>query len=46
MILELYLSQKVLGNLDVITPINYDYFDCEYGNNVLSVNPGKQLPDF
>lgn len=46
MILELYLSQKVLGNLDVITPINCDYFDCEYGKSVLAINPGKKLPDF
>lgn len=46
MILELYLSQKVLGNLDVITPINCDYFDCEYGKSVLAINPGKSLPDF
>ncbi len=46
MILELYLSQKVLGNLDVITPINCDYFDCEYGKSVLAINPGISLPDF
>ena len=46
MILELYLSQKVLGNLDSVTPVNCNYFDCKYGYNVLFANPGKQLPDF
>lgn len=46
MVLELYLSQKVLGNLDLITPINCDYFDCEYGLAMLAANPGKKLPDF
>lgn len=46
MVLELYLVQKVLGNLDVITPINCDYFDCEYGLAVLAGNPGQELPDF
>lgn len=46
MILELYLAQEVLGNLDTITPVNCDYFDCEYGIDVLEVNPGKRLPDF
>ena len=46
MILELYLSQKVLGNLNTVTPVNCSYFDCKYGYNVLSANPGNQLPDF
>ncbi len=46
MIMELYLSQKVLGNLDAVTPVNCDYFDCNYGYNAIYANPGKQLPDF
>lgn len=46
MILELYLSQIVLGNLNAVTPVNCNYFDCNYGSNALVVNPGKQLPDF
>ena len=46
MVLELYLAQIVLRNLDSITPINCDYFDCEYGLTVLAGNPGNSLPDF
>lgn len=46
MVLELYLAQIVLRNLDSITPINCDYFDCEYGLAVLAGNPENGLPDF
>ncbi len=46
MVLELYLSQKVLGNLDAITHIKCEYFYCEYGLSVLDADPGKKLPDF
>ena len=30
-VLELFLSQNVLGNFNQITSIGCNYFDCEYG---------------
>ena len=46
MVLELYLSQVVLENIDSIRSIGCRYFDCPYGPSALLVNPGKRLPDF
>lgn len=46
MVLELYISQRVLGNLDKITMISCNYFDCGYGLAHIVANPGKMLPDF
>ena len=46
MVLELYLSQKAIGNVDAITTISCDYFSCDYGLSNLVVNPGNKLPDF
>ena len=46
MVLELYLSYTVLGNIDKIKDIGCKYFDCEYGLENLMVNPGRLLPDF
>ena len=45
-VLELYLSQKVLGNIDAVSTIPCDYFDFEYGLSRLDVNAGHRLPDF
>ena len=45
MVLELYLSQAVLGNLDSITSIGC-CFDCDYGLAYIVSNPGHKLPDF
>lgn len=46
MVLELYLSQRVLGNLDVISRIRNDYFSCGYGFSYLIATPQVTLPDF
>lgn len=46
MVLELYLSQTVLNNLDAIKSIGCSYFDCDYGLAYLATNAGHQLPDF
>ena len=46
MVLELYLSQKALGNVNAITSLGCNYFDCDYGLSHLAVNAGKMLPDF
>lgn len=46
MVLELYLSQKVLSNQDVIKSIGRSYFDYDYGLVYLAVNIGNHLPDF
>ena len=46
MVLELYLSQTVLNNLDAIKSIGCSYFDCDYGLSYLVVNAGHNLPDF
>ena len=46
MVLELYLSQAVLRNLDAITSIGCCYFDCDYGLAYIVSNPGNKLPDF
>ena len=46
MVLELYLSYVVLGNIDKIKAIGCKYFYCEYGLEKLMVNPGHVLPDF
>ena len=46
MILELYLSQTALGNVDIITTLGCCYFDCDYGLSHLSVHSRNKLPDF
>lgn len=46
MVLELYLSQKAIGNVDSISRIGCDYFDCDYGLSHMVVNAGNKLPDF
>ena len=46
MVLELYLSQKAIGNIDAISIIGCDYFDCDYGLSHMVVNAGNKLPDF
>lgn len=46
MVLELYLSQIVVGNLDLVTRVGCEYFDCNYGLSFMAVNPGHKLPDF
>ena len=46
MVIELYLSQKTMGNVDAITSLGCDYFDCEYGLAHLVSDADKRLPDF
>ena len=46
LVLELFLSQKALGNVDEITLIGCDYFKCDYGLSYLEVDVGKRLPGF
>ena len=46
MIIELYLSQAALGNIDCITEIGCSYFDCRYGLSPIMGNHGIYLPDF
>ncbi len=45
MVLELYLAQIVLGNVNSIT-LECSYFSCAYGLKYLTLNTGKELPDF
>ena len=46
MVLELYLSQKALGDVNAITSLGCSYFECDYGLSHLVVNAGNKLPDF
>lgn len=46
MVLELYLSQRTIGNVDEITSLGCDYLNCDYGQAHLVVKTGKNLPDF
>lgn len=46
MVVEMYLSQKVIGDVDYISDIGCEYFDFQYGIvNLASKLPDK-LPDF
>lgn len=45
-VMELYLSQKVLENVDFMSATGCEYFDFEYGQSRLLVNAGHRLPDF
>ena len=46
MVLEYYLSQKVIGNVDAISKIGCSYFSAHYGMAALALNIGNELPDF
>ena len=46
MIMELYLSQKVLGNLDIVSSLDCEYFDSEYEMCCFGGYTGDKLPDF
>ncbi len=46
MVLELYLSQQVLGDVNAITSLGCNYFECDYGLSHLIANTGNKLPDF
>ena len=46
MVLELYLSCVVLGNVDTITSIGCNYFDCKYGLSQYTCKSEITLPDF
>lgn len=46
LVLELYLSQKTIGNVDAICEIGCCYFDLDYGLSNLVVSKGIVLPDF
>lgn len=46
MILELYLSQKVLGNLDIVSSFDSEYFNSKYELCNIVGYVGNKLPDF
>ena len=45
-VLELYLSQKALGNLSYISSTARHYFNFNYGVPELKWDPTRELPDF
>lgn len=46
MVLELYLSQQAIGNVEMITMIGCDYFECNYGASYIVEHLQNELPDF
>lgn len=46
MVLELYLSKIVAGDMNKITSIGCDYFDCSYGLSYIVADGIEKLPDF
>lgn len=46
MAIELYLSQIVTSNVDLITSLGCGYFETDYGLSPILGNVGIKLPDF
>ena len=46
MVVELYLSQIVIDNVDLITSMGCSYFETDYGLSPILGNVGIKLPDF